>query len=126
MRGALVVGGPDDAAIVRQLQHLQAEAVQGRAPRPAVPDPKLAGEAVRVAVDYANPAELAGKLAKTIQALSAPDPARFRMLRSQGVFVGRGAAPKVAFLYTGQGSQYVNMLTHLRDSEPIVASPVLL
>ena len=46
----------------------------------------------------------------------------FRMLRSQGVFVGRGPAPKVAFLYTGQGSQYVNMLKDLRAAEPVVAS----
>ena len=45
----------------------------------------------------------------------------WKMLRAQGVFVGRGAAPKVAFLYTGQGSQYVNMLKGLRASEPIVA-----
>ncbi len=30
-------------------------------------------------------------------------------------------APKVAFLYTGQGSQYVNMLQLLRATEPIVA-----
>ena len=43
------------------------------------------------------------------------------MLRQQGVFVGRGPAPKVAFLYTGQGSQYVNMLDQLRATEPIVA-----
>src|SRR5208283_6178467 len=28
---------------------------------------------------------------------------------------------KVAFLYTGQGSQYVNMLRSLRAAEPIVA-----
>jgi len=35
--------------------------------------------------------------------------------------VGRGPAPKVAFLYTGQGSQYVNMLAGLRRTEPIVA-----
>ena len=34
----------------------------------------------------------------------------WKMLRAQGVFVGRGAPGKVAFLYTGQGSQYVNML----------------
>ncbi len=43
------------------------------------------------------------------------------MLRARGVFVGRGPAPKVAFLYTGQGSQYVNMLHELRGTEPIVA-----
>ncbi len=33
----------------------------------------------------------------------------------------RGHAGKVAFLYTGQGSQYVNMLEPLRAAEPIVA-----
>jgi malonyl CoA-acyl carrier protein transacylase/NADP-dependent 3-hydroxy acid dehydrogenase YdfG len=43
------------------------------------------------------------------------------MLRSRGVFIGHGPAPKTAFLYTGQGSQYVNMLRELRDTEPIVA-----
>ena len=43
------------------------------------------------------------------------------MLRAQGVFVGRGPAPKVAFLYTGQGSQYVNMLQDLRGHDPVVA-----
>jgi acyl transferase domain-containing protein len=37
------------------------------------------------------------------------------------VFVGRGAAQPVAFLYTGQRSQYVNMLAELRRVEPIVA-----
>ena len=41
-------------------------------------------------------------------------------MRQQGMFVGRGPAPKVAFLYTGQGSQYVNMLASMRDREGIV------
>ena len=45
----------------------------------------------------------------------------WKLLRSQGVFLGRGPAPKVAFLFTGQGSQYVNMLAELRSHEPIVA-----
>ncbi|WP_407653716.1 SDR family NAD(P)-dependent oxidoreductase [Actinoplanes oblitus] len=44
------------------------------------------------------------------------------MLRAQGVFLGRGTPGKVAFLYTGQGSQYVNMLHELREREPIVAA----
>jgi malonyl CoA-acyl carrier protein transacylase len=37
------------------------------------------------------------------------------------VFLGRGRPGKVAFLYTGQGSQYVNMLKDLRAQEPVVA-----
>ena len=40
----------------------------------------------------------------------------WRALRAQGVFLGRGAPAKVAFLYTGQGSQYVNMLAELRGA----------
>ena len=45
----------------------------------------------------------------------------WKALRPQGIFRGRGPAGKVAFLYTGQGSQYVNMLAPLRAAEPIVA-----
>ncbi len=54
--------------------------------------------------------------------LDRDNPALFRMLRQQGVFVGRGAAPKVAFLYTGQGSQYVNMLARI-CARPSRSSP---
>ena len=45
----------------------------------------------------------------------------WKALRAQGIFRGHGPAPKVAFLYPGQGSQYVNMLKPLRAAEPIVA-----
>ncbi len=76
---------------------------------------------MRLAVDFADAADLAAKLDKTVTALTTDNAAVFRMLRQQGVFVGRGPAPKVAFLYTGQGSQYVNMLQDLRSIEPIVA-----
>ncbi|HEX6887240.1 MAG TPA: beta-ketoacyl synthase N-terminal-like domain-containing protein, partial [Candidatus Nanopelagicales bacterium] len=120
LRGAAVVGGADDAAVIAQLQGLAAAAEAGRTPTQAPPHPALAGAAVRVAIDYANAADLAKKAGKAVQALQAGNPAMFKLLRSQGVFVGRGPAPKVAFLFTGQGSQYVNMLRELRDSEPIV------
>ncbi len=126
-RGALVVGGADDAAVVAQLRaHLaQAEAGSGvAASAPVAPEPALAGAAVRVAIDYSGAKELAGKIAKSIKAFETPAAAAgalWRMLRSQGVFVGRGPAPKLAFLYTGQGSQYANMLSGLAASEPVVA-----
>ena len=73
-----------------------------------------------MAIDYADAADLAKKADKAIQAFGANNPAMWKLLRSQGVFVGRGPAPKVAFLFTGQGSQYVNMLAELRSHEPIV------
>ncbi len=126
-RGALVVGGADDAAVLAQLRtHLaQAEAGSGVAAAPPVaPDPALGRAAVRVAIDYADAKDLAGKITKTIKAFETPATAAgalWRMLRSQGVFVGRGPAPKLAFLYTGQGSQYANMLSELAASEPVVA-----
>ena len=92
-------------------------------PRPAAPDPALASAAVRVAIDYADAAELAAKAAQGGAGAAGPAArAMWKILRAQGVFVGRGAPGKVAFLYTGQGSQYVNMLRDLRQREPIVAA----
>ncbi len=120
-RGALVLGARDDADLLTQVRSALADAQAGRAPAPARPDPTVGRAAVRIAVDFADAADLATKLDKTVTALTTNNPAVFKMLRQQGVFVGRGPSPKVAFLYTGQGSQYVNMLQDLRAAEPIVA-----
>ncbi len=120
LRGAAVIGGRDEADVVAQLKAMSAEAAAGRPPARVAPDPALANAAIRVAIDYAEAADLAKKADKAIQAFGADNPAMWKLLRSQGVFVGRGPAPKVAFLFTGQGSQYVNMLAELRDQEPIV------
>ena len=75
----------------------------------------------RLAIDYADAADLADKSAKALKALAANQPAVWKALRPQGIFRGHGPPGKVAFLYTGQGSQYVNMLAPLRAAEPIVA-----
>ena len=120
LRGALVLGARDDADLLAQVQRALADAQAGRAPAPARPDPAVGHAARRIAVDFADAADLATKLEKASKALASNNPAMFRMLRQQGVFFGGGPAPRVAFLYTGQGSQYVNMLQGLRASEPIV------
>ena len=121
LRGALVIGGTDDADVVAQLEAVAAEATAGRLPPSPAPDPALGGAAVRVAIDYADAADLATKIARAVKAFGSGSAAAWKILRAQGVFVGRGPAPKVAFLYTGQGSQYVNMLQTLRDRVPVVA-----
>jgi acyl transferase domain-containing protein/acyl carrier protein len=120
LRGALVVGAPSEGALADRLRAVNRAAAAGGAPAPAAPSKQDLRAPERIAIDYADAAELADKSAKALKALTANQPAVWKALRAQGIFRGQGPAPKVAFLYTGQGSQYVNMLRPLRDAEPIV------
>ncbi len=121
LRGALVIGAASDAELAQRLAAVITDAEAGHAPDPARPAAADLEAPVRIAIDYGDAAELAEKAAKARTALAQQAAPMWRALRAQGVFLGRGAPPKVAFLYTGQGSQYVNMLAELRDHEPLVA-----
>ena len=121
LRGALVVGGDSDADVAAQLTLAAERATAGAAPDRQPPDPALAGARVRAAIDFGDAADLAVKAGLAARALSGGGAEALKVLRARGIFIGRGPAPKVAFLYTGQGSQYVNMLAGLASTEPIVA-----
>jgi acyl transferase domain-containing protein/acyl carrier protein/NAD(P)-dependent dehydrogenase (short-subunit alcohol dehydrogenase family) len=121
LRGALVIGAASEVALVERLRFLHENAQAGRAPAPTAPAESDLRAAERLVIDYADAPELAAKSAIALKALAANQPAMWKALRAQGIFRGHGPAPKVAFLYTGQGSQYVNMLRPLRAAEPIVA-----
>ena len=121
LRGALVIGAATQAALAERLRSIQSAAEAGRAPIPVAPAEADLRAPERLAIDYTDAADLVEKAAKGLKALAADQPAIWKALRAQGIFRGHGPAPKVAFLYTGQGSQYVNMLRTLRASEPIVA-----
>jgi acyl transferase domain-containing protein len=126
VRGALLLGGTSDADLVARLRSVQQEAAAGRAPAPVAPRSADLAAPVRLAIDYGDAAELAAKAGKALAAFEANDAGKgggmWRALRSQGIFRGKGPAPKTAFLYTGQGSQYLGMLATLRTAEPIVAA----
>jgi acyl transferase domain-containing protein/NAD(P)-dependent dehydrogenase (short-subunit alcohol dehydrogenase family) len=121
LRGALVLGAATEAQLIERVKAVQASAQSGQAPAftPPAEEDLVAPE--RVAIDYADAAELAIKCGAALKAFAAKQPAFWKALRAQGIFRGHGPAPKVAFLYTGQGSQYVNMLRKLREAEPVVA-----
>ncbi len=121
LRGALVVGAADEAELADRLRAALVEARAGRAPAPQAPDEDALRAPERVAIDYGDAAELADRVERALGAIDKGVPAAWRVLRGRGVFRGHGPAPTTAFLYTGQGSQYVNMLADLRDVEPIVA-----
>src|SRR5271167_1137885 len=121
LRGALVIGAPSEAAIIERLRAIEKDAKAGQAPAPIPPAESDLRAPERLAIDYSNATELADKAGSALKALAANQPAIWKALRAQGIFRGHGPAPKVAFLYTGQGSQYVNMLQLLQATEPIVA-----
>ncbi len=122
LRGALLMGAASEAALADRLRAVLTDAQTGHAPATAAPAEADLRAPQRLAIDYADAAELADKSAKALKAFAANQPAVWKALRAQGIFRGQGPAPKLAFLYTGQGSQYVNMLRPLYTAEPIVAA----
>jgi len=121
LRGALLIGAASESALAERLRLVIKDAQVGRAPAPAAPAEADLRAPERLAIDYVDASDLADKSAKARKALAANQPVVWKALRAQGIFRGHGPAPKVAFLYTGQGSQYVNMLRQLYTTEPIVA-----
>jgi acyl transferase domain-containing protein/NAD(P)-dependent dehydrogenase (short-subunit alcohol dehydrogenase family) len=121
LRGALVLGEASASGLGERVDQVQAEAAAGRAPGPKAPDEDALRAPERLAIDFADAADLADKAGWARRAATSGGPGAWKLLRAKGVFRGAGPAPKVAFLYTGQGSQYVNMLAELRAAEPIVA-----
>ncbi len=122
LRGALLIGAGTEAALADRLRSVHQTALTGDAPPPSAPALSDLRATERLAIDYADAADLADKAGKALKALAAGQPAVWKALRPQGIFRGHGPAGKVAFLYPGQGSQYVNMLRPFCAAEPIVAA----
>ena len=122
LRGSLMIGAATDAGLAERLRPVRQSAETGHAPDPAAPAASELQAPERLAIDYGNAFELADRSAKALKALDANEPMMWKALRAQGIFRGSGPAPKVAFLYPGQGSQYANMLRPLHAAEPIVAN----
>src|SRR5581483_10025025 len=122
LRGAVVVGADNEAALAAALRALATRAGGGYSPAPAPPSAEALAAPVRVAIDHTGPADLAAKAAQAATAVGDDRPATRKVLAARGVFFGGGAPGKVAFLYTGQGSQYVNMLRDVAAIDPVVAA----
>jgi acyl transferase domain-containing protein/NAD(P)-dependent dehydrogenase (short-subunit alcohol dehydrogenase family)/acyl carrier protein len=121
MRGALVLGAETEAALLTRLKAVCAMDPSHKLPAPAAPDEDDLRAPVRLAIDYEDTADLIDKANRALKAFDEDQQGRWKALRAKGVFLGKGPTPKVAFLFTGQGSQYVNMLQKLREDEPLVA-----
>ncbi len=92
---------------------------RGELPQSRLPENSAIEKPERLAIDYADPAELAKRLERAIDILSKPEP-NLTALQALGIYKGQGTPGKVTFMFPGQGSQYVNMLKDLREHEAII------
>ncbi|HSD25821.1 MAG TPA: ACP S-malonyltransferase, partial [Vicinamibacteria bacterium] len=122
LRGLLVLGAPSVDGLRERVEEMLRRAKEGYVPPLAAPDGSSLAAPERVTVDYGNGEELVERLQRAQKALATDAPSTWKAFQAQGVFRGSGPAPgKVAFLFTGQGSQYVNMGRDLAAVSPLVA-----
>ncbi|MCA9937816.1 MAG: acyltransferase domain-containing protein, partial [Anaerolineales bacterium] len=122
LRGILALGADTLPALQERLVEVTQRVEGGWTPPIALPKAEAIRARERLVVDFGDHDELLSRLHKAQKVMSFDNPQAWKALESQGVFRGSGASKgKIAFLFPGQGSQYVNMGRDLVRATPIVA-----
>ncbi|HWQ04001.1 MAG TPA: SDR family NAD(P)-dependent oxidoreductase [Longilinea sp.] len=120
-RGLLFLSANSTAELKTNLEKTLENARAGRLPEQTIPSPDALARNERLALDFDSVEELIKRCEKTLQAFESTSPAAWSALGAHAVYRGSGKAGKLAFLFPGQGSQYVNMLKDLCEVEPLAA-----
>ncbi|HAL17456.1 MAG TPA: beta-ketoacyl synthase [Anaerolineaceae bacterium] len=120
-RGLLFLGAETAEELVFKLTSALQAARSGQLPPRQLPSADALARPERIVIDYENAAELVSRGEKALKAFETNAANGWQAMTAQGVFRGSGAPGKLAFLFPGQGSQYVNMLKDLCEVEPVVA-----
>ncbi len=121
-RGILAIGAGSPAALQDRLDAVIARVESGWTPSNELPSAVDIQSAERLIIDFADHDELVNRLAKARKVMGFDNPQAWEAMQAQGIFRGSGAAKgKIAFMFPGQGSQYVNMGRELVALSPVVA-----
>ncbi len=120
-RGIAFLSGENSQQLKEQLVQILEKARQGQLPPDQLPDAGAVARSERLVIDYSSVEELISRGEKALRTLDNEAQNAWQALTAQGVYRGSGKAGKVAFMFPGQGSQYVNMLKDLCEAEPLVA-----
>ncbi|MCJ7531991.1 MAG: type I polyketide synthase [Anaerolineales bacterium] len=120
-RGLLFLSADTSAELKQALLDVMEQTRQGRLLKPERPSLLSLSKPERLAFDYSDNDDLLKRAEKALNVFNAESAGSWQPLASQGIYRGSGKPGKVAFLFPGQGSQYVNMLRDLSTVETVVA-----
>ncbi|MBK9714351.1 MAG: SDR family NAD(P)-dependent oxidoreductase [Kouleothrix sp.] len=122
IRGILALGAETPVALKDKLDEMFRKVEGGWTPPIVPPDQAELRAKERLVIDFGTHDELLEKIVKARKAAGFDNPQAWKALQPQGIFRGSGPKPgKVAFLFPGQGSQFVNMGRELAKVSPTVA-----
>jgi malonyl CoA-acyl carrier protein transacylase len=119
-RELLYIGGKNSLELKERFTQALEQAKSNSLPASKLPTPVELTQPERLVIDFDNAADLLKKSEKVLKTLENETSGAWNALTAQGVYRGSGKAGKVAFLFPGQGSQYINMLRDLCEAEPVV------
>jgi acyl transferase domain-containing protein/acyl carrier protein len=121
LRGILAIGADNPSTLKDLLDDAVRKVEAGWTPPIAAPDPAVVRANERLFIDFGDHNELSDRIGRARKAAGFDNPQAWKVLQGQGIFRGSGPKPgKMAFLFPGQGSQYINMGRELARLEPVV------
>ncbi|MCP4426266.1 MAG: acyltransferase domain-containing protein, partial [Chloroflexi bacterium] len=122
VRGILAIGADTPNGLKEKLDALLPRVEGGWTPPVTLPNPANLQATERLVIDFGDREELLDRLQKAQKVMSFDSRQAWGAMQAQGIFRGSGPKPgKIAFLFPGQGSQYVNMGRDLAQVSPVVA-----
>ncbi|MCO6450246.1 MAG: acyltransferase domain-containing protein [Caldilineales bacterium] len=122
VRGILALGASTPVELKNKLDAAFDKIQGGWTPPRQTPDATDLKASERLVIDFGDRDELLERVQKARKVMGFDNPNAWKAVQAQGIFRGSGnALGKIAFLFPGQGSQYVNMGRELAAIQPVVA-----